>query len=114
MSNFVYITQYFVQTNRLYCDYNDLMRCNTETPSASHHSQLPQGYQSMCHGDHMTLIEQFISYAKENHGLDDHDLITTGDKFRNPSIHAQYVTWAESKSESRSLRNSHYHISAPV
>ena len=62
----------------------------------------------------MTLIEQFISYAKENHGLDDHDLITTGDKFRNPSIHAQYITCAESKSESRSLRNSHYHISAPL
>ena len=77
-------------------------------------SQLPHGYQSMCHGEHMTLIEQFISYAKENHGLDDHDLITTGDKFRNPSIHTQYESWAEGKSESRSLRSSHYHISAPV
>ena len=74
----------------------------------------PQGYQSMCHGEHMTLIEQFKSYAKENHGLDDHDLTTTGEKFRNPNIHAKYVSWAESKSETRSIKSTHYHISAPL
>ena len=77
-------------------------------------SQLPHGYQSMCHGDHMTLIEQFKSYAKENHGLDDHDLTTTGEKFRNPNIHAKYVSWAESKSETRNIKSTHYHISAPL
>ena len=26
------ITQYLLQTNRCYCDYNDLMRCNKEVP----------------------------------------------------------------------------------
>lgn len=62
----------------------------------------------------MTLIEQFKSYAKENHGLDDHDLITVGDKFRNPNVHAQFVTWSEAQSTSKSHRSSHYHIGAPL
>ena len=59
----------------------------------------------------MTSIEQFKLYAKENLECDDHDLILSGDKFRNPNVQMEYLSWQESLNEDEPpAQSNHYHI----
>lgn len=62
----------------------------------------------------MPKFKDFISYAKANYGLDDHDLMLVGDKFRNPKIQAKFVNWHSANNNQSEAQTTHYHASAPI
>lgn len=59
----------------------------------------------------MLSTKSFTTYAQENLGYDNHDLVLLNDKFKKPKIHNQYLEWQKSLKTVQSFKKmTHYNL----